>query len=295
MTFSKPLFHFVSTLSNMRIILKSLSGEPPLWAQTLMSKYPNACLLQSITDPIPSLDHTSKPSTFILQDNLDLNFYAQFQKMDNVIHILETFPHVSFFKFKKFRAIDEIDAMLKYIEENNLHKEVENSAQITHYTSNALLLEDATYSIAFQLGTLINATIKESSQPVQFWQILERLLDTIVIKAIANDPLVFPSIPNEDQRAEMYDKLFGELAHFVTFIANNNKSGRINTLLKNAIERFNNGRLGGNFDADKDNLNGKGYLQVTWRECPIRKLSLNSSNKNNSKVNEFLSVLLAKQ
>ncbi len=278
----------------MRIILKSLSEERPQWVQTLMNKYPNACSLQSTSDPIPPSDHTSKPSTLILQDNLDLPFYAQFQKRDNVIHVLETFPHVSFLKFKKFRAIDEMDEMLKYIEENNIHKEMEDPAQAAKHTSNALLLEDATHSIAFQLGTLINATIKESSQPAQFWQILERLLDTIVVKAIANDPLVFPSIPDEDQRAEMYDKLFGELAHIVTITADDNRSGRITALLKNAIERFNNGRLGGNCDTEKDNLNGKGYLQVTWRECPIRQLPLNNS-RTSSKVNEFLDALFTKQ
>ena len=184
--------------------------------------------------------------------------------------------------------------MLKYIEENNLHKEVENSAQTTDHTSNALLLEDATHSIAFQLGTLINATLKEPSQPVQFWQILERLLDTIVVKAIANDPLVFPSIPDEDQRAEMYDRLFGELAHFVTITASNSKSGRINPLLKSAIERFDNGRLGSNLEGEADTLKGKGYLQVTWRECPIRQLT-HGSNRSDSKVNDFLNALFAKQ
>lgn len=295
MTLSRPLLHFVSTLSSMRIILKSLSTEPPQWAQAILNRYPNACILQSITDPIPSPDHTPKPSTLILQDNLDLSFYAQFQKRDNVIHVLETFPHVSLSKFKKFKAIDEMDEMLKYIEENNLHKEVENSAQTNDHTSNALLLEDAAHSIAFQLGTLINATIKEPSQPVQFWQILERLLDTIVVKAIANDPLIFPSTTDEDQRAEMYDRLFGELAHFVTITASSSKSGRINTLLKSAIERFNNGRLGSNPEGERDSLRGKGYLQVTWRECPIKQLAHSSSNGNNSKVNEFLNALFAKQ
>ena len=287
MPLAKRLLHLANTLSTMRIILKAPSNEPPEWAQTLIKKYPSACVLQSTTDPIPPSDCAPKTCTLILQDNLDLTFYSQLQQMDNVIHVLETFPHFSFSKFKKFRAVDELDDMLKYIEENNLHKEVETTT--VNHLGSTLLLEDAAHSIPFQLGTLIHATIKESSQSAQFWQILERLLDMIVVKAIANDALVFPSVQDEDGRAEMYDKLFGELAHFVAITGDNGKSGRINALLRNAIERFNNGRLG------DEHPNGKGYLQVTWRECPPRQLPLNSSNRTDAKRNEFLNALFVRQ
>jgi hypothetical protein len=282
-------------LQTMRIILRSLSGEAPGWAQTLMKRYPNACRLQSITDPIPPSDDTHKSSTLILQDNLDLTFYSQFQQRDNVIHVLETFPHVSFAKFKRFRAIDELDDMLKYIEDNNLHKETEDYPTTFHPVADVPLLENAAHPIPFQLGTLINATIKESSQPAQFWQILERLLEMIVTKAIANDALVFPSLPDEEERAEMYDRLFGELAHFVAITMDNSKSNRINALLKNAIERFNNGRLRGEVGEGK--LDKKGYLQITWRECPIRKEAplKSSSHEAGSKMDVFVNALFLKQ
>ena len=300
-----------------RIILPSLTPPLPSWVALLRARFPSIpihavsdlplALLSSIApNTTPAEDRDSPSTSLILGDNLPLDFYARFQDREDIVHVLETPPFVTFAKWKQLLATNE-EEIIKHVTEQyrsgpfdepatNEAKagdaKVENT--VMEKTS---LLADEHFPIPYQLGILINAARTDAipKEDVPFWSTLSTLLDALVRHAIANEPRIFPSTVDEADRMDLYDRLFIELARHGSIsnaaMMDAGSGKRMAALLRDAVDRFDNGTLSRRNEAGN-------YLKVTWRDCRLDKVSGKSRQQRESQVDAveaFVECLLTKQ
>lgn len=296
-----------------RIILSSLTPPLPSWVALLGARFPSIPIHAVSDAPLALLSSTTTedskakiPAGLILGDNLPLDFYARFQDRGDVLHVLETPPFVTFARWKQILATDE-EEIVKHVTGQYCSDEpfdkpgtVEASADNAKTEGAAMesrsLLADAHFPVPYQLGVLIHAAQTDAipKEDVSFWSTLSTLLDALVRHAIANDARIFPAIVDETERMDLYDRLFVELAKHGSVsnaaMMDAGSGKRMAALLRDAVERFDNGTL------SRRNETGK-YLKVTWRDCRLDKASsrLMRQESQADAVKAFVECLLTKQ